>query len=290
MAELIGIQYYSGDKKTKGRLDRYYCSLPDGSTCPLLEKGQCVERTLFGHCVYGKVRREEGYTTNAYRNGGAWRTKARETAKAGPPDLDYPNPQAVTYIGDYVWLPYPFMNHSDGERLGTKFPSYSSWLSSGSEFMKREDFTPEMVVLLCRLRPQALMGGEITDYQKKHLPRFLYDLGKIDPDLLKAAIALYPVIEQKLPKLADLKNAMAQISKITPGTRVSLEKDGISGLWDGEHIIYNGKNTPRIFWLFKTDNLLEIKVVVKPEPETLVVVLDEQERTRLFEAEELILD
>ena len=288
MAKLIGIQYYSGDKKTKGHLDRYYCSLPDGSVCPLLERGQCVERTLFGHCVYGEVRREEGYTTNAYRNGGKWRTKAREVVKAGPPDLDYPNPQMVTYIGDYVWLPYPHMNHSDGERLGTKFSSYSGWLSRGSEFMKREDFTPEMVVLLCKLRPHALMGGEITDYQQKHLPCFLYDLSKLDNDLLEAAMKLDPIVESKLPKPENLKWAKASVAKIAPGTRVSFLADDPVGIWDGETITY--KNDLSISLRFKRDMILEAITTVKPKPDVFLTVHDEQELLRLFETGDLVLN
>lgn len=195
--ELIGVRLITRLKKSdKAYVLQYYCNKTD---CPLLAKGQCINVDVFKRCIYGKVTRVDGWTERAkkYRSFiKEWREKEEQY------QIEEPKQRRVTYIGDYVWLPYSHINMQD-RRDGLVFESYSHIFSSGEPcFMRRSGFTPEAVVKIAEFRPQAVFGGEITAYAKEIVPKFLSDLMEVDPSLFARAAELKPEIVEIAEKFS----------------------------------------------------------------------------------------
>ena len=107
--------------------------------------------------------------------------------------LKYP-PQKLGLIGDEIVFPYPYIRIIQSENGDIKLsdPGFGSSLA----FIKKENFTVELIKRICGFRPHAMMGGVITDYQKKIVPLFLShlkevwfdkyeELGKENSELLK---------------------------------------------------------------------------------------------------------
>lgn len=157
------------------------------SECPLLARGQCYMRGgLFGNrCPYGSARTESGPTKRAagfYK----WICEKRDEHK-GVPHLEAP-PDKMEFIGEFVLLPYDHMTRCES----VPFRSRASLFTNGDPFLDRKFWTIETVLALLSNRPQAIMGGEITAYQKEQIPLFLTHLREADPDMWKQLIAVRP--------------------------------------------------------------------------------------------------
>lgn len=174
----------------RAQLITYQCKLV--GDCPLLNQGQCIHLHLLGpYCVYGHASCEESPTMRAAAYRDVVRTWRGLTAVAPVK----PAEDVLAYIGEYVYLPYAFMSHNDGEP-NLPFLAYSHIFSGGSPFMLREKFTPEMIVKLVEFRPRSLMGCEaIPDYPNVSVPQFLLDLSALDPELFRATAHLKPEID-----------------------------------------------------------------------------------------------
>lgn len=193
--DVIGYRVREAEKQNdRGQLLSYHCA---AASCPLRKRRKCVMvRGLWGEsCPYGQVRTTESQTKRAKSYRG-WLEDAQEEAKAQP--APGRPAERMAYIGEYVWLPYPHINHFDGEKVGLPFLAYSGpFMGRGSQFMKREHFDAEMVVKLCRFRPQALFGGSILENDTA--ARLLSDLRTLDAALYADAVAL----ESSLADLAQ---------------------------------------------------------------------------------------
>ncbi len=188
--ELIGVRAIKPLRKSKRCYAlQYFCDVD----CPLRKRNQCINAAFLGRCVYGKVTRTDGWTPRAKKYNlflKEWRQKEKENP------ISQPKESRVTFIGDYVWLPYSFMNNVDGLRQGIIFKAYSGFMGTGINFMLQEHFTPETIVKLVEFRPQAVFGGTITSYFDEIVPRFLADLWDVAPALYDDALALKPEIEE----------------------------------------------------------------------------------------------
>ena len=137
------------------------------SDCPLLAKGQCYARGIFTpRCPYGRANVEHGPTRRAQKFYRWVSDKSKE--HKGVPYLDIPE-EKMEFIGEYVLLPYSHMNMCKE----VPFLRHSSLFISGSPFLPIEEWNLQTVVQLLDFRPHALMGGEITSYQKEIIPKFL---------------------------------------------------------------------------------------------------------------------
>ncbi len=172
-----------------------YCT---AAQCPLLARNLCIHAGYAGSllsnksCQFGRAYRTTGLTARANE---ARAEHARFVEHiAGLRDGKGPakpyTPASMVVIGDWIMLPYDFMTMLDAPWTRPGHP-----LSPGVPWMRLEDFTPAMVVKLAAGNPQALMGGVISDYRKKSVPAFLYDLKFWMPDIYAAACELTPAIE-----------------------------------------------------------------------------------------------
>ena len=51
------------------------------------------------------------------------------------------------------------------------------------EILLKRNFTSEFIVELINYRPRAMMGGEITSYQREEVPKFCSQLKRYMPDM-----------------------------------------------------------------------------------------------------------
>ena len=273
---ILGASLYEGNRKEKSRLNLLQCSF-DGE-CELLNCGECLEVGAFLRvgCIYGRVTRTEGYTKRAYRSYKPKMRKFKEQReKHGP--MPKSTKKEIATIGEWVYLGYAHISNCEV----VPFKGHGGPFSLAIPFIKVEDFTPEVVVMLAAFRPRAMMGGEITSYQKKEVPRFLYHLKHQMPELYGAALELNPDIAQKTFALSDIGSVKTSIHNVAPGTKVFI-KDKWCGIWDGEQITTEEKGDHGIMALMF--NLTgTVSLVITPK-KLEVAVCDEAEIERLWEA------
>ena len=278
MSKLIGVFVFKGTKSDKGVLKKLSCNL-DG-TCPVLERGKCVHRLMFGRCVYGEMRSEDGYTLRAYKSYGPWLRKSQAEAADGPRMPGSPHGEGLAVIGEHVWLPYAHMNNYDlKDRV--KFLEYSGpFMDGGLPFIRVEDFTPEAVCALARFAPRGPVAA-IPSYQSESVPAFLNDLKAAMPELYAAALAIDPSIEGKTPDWTKYKDAKVPVREVTPGTRVKAGKT--TGVWDGEGFVMDAKSSLAEVLFFSIGReVLAAQVQVRIAGSVQVQVLDDDEIQRLF--------
>lgn len=233
--------------------------------CPLLAKGQChIRGGLFGNtCPYGTSRRESGPTKRA-AGCSSWVREKREQHK-GVRFLQ-PASNQMAIIGDYVFLPYAHMTMCQT----VPFKSRSGFFSSGDAFLPREVWTIETVLELLKHRPQAVMGGEITCYQKEEVPKFLLHLREADPEMWKQLIAVcpqYDVQANHVGRQAVLQTLKHPIKWTQTSSRGEYP---VHWEWDGETVTTTSKNVFNTTWAGLEAESLEVKV--KPKPRTVIVV------------------
>lgn len=186
MNKTISIKIYTSNKKSgKTEVIKHTCSLTD--ECPLFKNRKCVRLNIFPDaCPYGKTERFESPLQKSKKYKDFMKEWEEEKNKIDcKVDGYYYN--CLAKIGGYIYLPYNHMNHLDGKKHGIPFINYSHVFSSGSGFMEFSNFTVETILKIKNLRPMAIMGGEITQYQKEELPKFFFHLRHFFPDLYKEA-------------------------------------------------------------------------------------------------------
>ena len=224
-ATIIGAYVHTSDKSSEcGFLQLYSCRL-EGSECPVLKRGQCIHVGMFSSCVYGVGSRERTCT----RRGKGYHTQIealKKRAESLPKMPDWEHNTGMVAIGDYYFIPYAHAAMCES----IKFARYSGFGSSGVPFVKRDVFGPEQVVTLFRFRPQAMMGGEITDWQKKSVPVFLYHLKARFPELYEAAAALCPEIRGRTLAVESIKQLRCHLQNVPVGLVEGFKVDGLGTL------------------------------------------------------------
>lgn len=229
--KLIGARVYDptepslfgkGKKSERAEYRQVRCSC---DSCPLLANRQCVTVSMFGcRCPYGKYTVETGPTqrANSYYE---WVSTRKKSAKEVG-WLSLPT-KKLAFIGDYIYIPY---SHADMCKQ-IPFTAHSAFFISGVPFIRREAWTIENVLLLIDFRPQAMMGGEITAYQKEEVPRFLSHIRELDPDMWSEVIAARP----ELDVAPNYVGREAILSTLTHPITIP-PKDSrhpVSWIWDG---------------------------------------------------------
>lgn len=184
-------------KKDAALIIQYFCNLDSRSQhCELFAQGQCLHYWDFmtgitsRQCIYGEAKREMGYTRSAQKFQ-AFVAKAKAEEKQWPKLVRF-GIDRIANIGEYVWLPYSTMEHC----LDVPFvEKYYTW-KRPFPFMKRVDFTPDVITTLLNFRPIALNGEEIFQYQRDSIPAFRKDLERWMPNN-----ALAPDFEGQAGKL-----------------------------------------------------------------------------------------
>lgn len=242
-----------------GRSDReivtiYTCN--NSENCDACKRNKCVMLNgLYSHpCPYGQMRREEGYTKAARRCGDLIRKSKEEYGDVAHSKGDL---KFLCYIGDYVFLPLPHLiNYSNSIRD-------KSFFKGNGDIIKKEDFTPEFIVELIKYRPRALMGGEITSYQREDVPIFCTQLKRYMPEMFEKVKSLYPEIEDRIMDI-DYRDKWAKVITLLPG-KVKLSTDILE--WDGKVIRAEGNQIS--FWRLNKES-----VIVTPDENTYVQIVD----------------
>lgn len=235
----------------------------DQLDCPLLKKGQCIRRIVFGkRCVYGRNYIEIGYTKRSKAFSKWIREKREENKEVG--SLKAP-PSKICKIGDYVWLPYPHMDMNK-----EIFENPSEPFITGTPFIKFENFNVATILSILKFRPRALFGGEITSYQKEVIPLFLMHLKEFDP-------VLFEQVEQSLGKKLFVRSNVgrqAYLRTISPG---EIDFGGNEKYeWDGEKLVFTGEPSKITLWL-KIKDPVNFSMEIIPNKEAVVTITNENQ-------------
>lgn len=203
--------------------------------CPLLAAGKCLHfeyaRRSFGGkpCVHGKAIRVDGFTRKAKgwsQQKDQWKSEVaaiRNGLGSAEPFL----PESMIEIDGWVMLPYAHMNYVED----VPWIRREGWFDRGVPWMKREDFTPQVVIKLVNAHLTALMGGEIKDYAAKSVPRFLYDLWVMFPDLYAAAFDIEPRIDRYMAGRDFFQTHQVPVSLLTLPQRITkLDGTDVNGV------------------------------------------------------------
>ena len=171
----------------------YHCQIPE--QCPLLPLRQCINATFLGpKCPYGFIRNDIGPTKKS-RKCSEWASEQKAKYSDVVTKVSGSPPNKMINVGEYIYLPYAHMDMN----TGVPFLGHSHVFISGSPFILFTNFTVEVIKKIVDFHPHALMGGEITCYQKEQVPMFLTHLREVFPDLYNKFIGEFPVhaIEQR---------------------------------------------------------------------------------------------
>jgi len=242
----------------------YYCSIP--STCPLLKAGQCINDVIFGSkCPFGHKTKENGPTKRS-KKCSEWVRDKKE--KFGQYKQVKGNPsKKMIVIGDYVYLPYSFIDMN----TGVPFLKHSHFFSSGQPFISIGSFV-QSIKKIVDFKPQAMIGGEITEYQKTSVPQFLVHLQEVFPDYYKQLITDNPeYVARYNLSTKDYVGRKAILRTINP-CEVAIDKNVFT--WDGVKLVSKVFDT---LWINVKDTndyraIEKIDVVIVPTDKAITVI------------------
>lgn len=205
---LYGIQ----DGKHKNRAEIVSCDKT--GECSFYKRGCCLNVTSFfsKNCKYGNIAVINGYTRRA-KKGVEFNSRYRSDELYGA--LKHPRDWRVALIDGVVLFNLTFAicdrqrwnnwNHEweDLEEYRMRECGFSTGTYS---YIPLEDLTVGVLNRIIKYRPQAMMGGEITNYQKNIVPNLLFELSKLLPDVYEKLIAEYPEVKNITPNFVG-KNA-----------------------------------------------------------------------------------
>lgn len=203
MAEpkVISVNLYGGKSLFGGResalvKDTITCTEYD--RCSLYKEGKCLRcRALasFTACPNGQTETTRGYTSRAKKYS-LFKRKAEEHPAYGK--LRYPDCY-VAVLGDWVYLHLSYFKvwrpvSPDGCRrnvaLGNGYVLTENVL--GNNPVKKNDLTADMLYIILSQEPTTWNGQPITRYKEEVVPRVLFEVKKLLPELYKELVSLHP--------------------------------------------------------------------------------------------------
>lgn len=177
---------FKSGKSDRERISVYKCN--NCENCDAYKRKCCVMLNgLWWHkCPYGTIEKKEGFTKAARKCG---YLIMEYKGKYGDVEYALKPLNFVCEIGDYVYLGLPHLN-------GYNNPIRNSDFFVDNDMIKKEDFTPEFIVELIKYRPYALMGGEISSYQKEYVPKFCDQLKRFMPDMYTRVCVTYQKVKR----------------------------------------------------------------------------------------------
>lgn len=280
---IINTQLYGGNKCAYEK-DEIECS--NCENCSLYKKGECIlaDRMFLGdnrYCKYGKkyTTKGPGHRSSKFLQFGSDVRHSESYGKLKKSE------NLFSPIGDYYYfnLVYPRMFYNKVKNYFEIFDPYKSpWSYAYDEnkikkdwerldeivFIPKENLTKELLDTILQFKPNALMGGEIKDYQGKIIPQIIMEIKQNAPELLKY-----------LPKEEiNYVGMMARLNTLKPNIEVKLGYDGSKCLykWDGEYLTTNElKSLYSSFLDQKREfDIQEVNIKIKPTNELYVKVED----------------
>lgn len=190
--EVIHVGLYGGKGIFGGRetkLEASVISCDQHQSCSLFKNNQCVRVRSFGDtsCKYGREETVTGFTSKAKKYHGfrsEWKNHEAYGKLTHPPDK-------LGVMGDFVYFPYAHVRirETQSKELQLVQPATTMFTM---KFIERKHFNVEFIHRLCTFKPQAMMGGEITSYQKEVVPLFLAHLKEVLPELHAEFLSVHP--------------------------------------------------------------------------------------------------
>ncbi len=267
VSEVINVNLYGGKGIFGGRetpLEASIISCSKHNECSFFKKGQCLAvRSAFSpSCKFGSERTVRGYTSRAQKY---HKFKSEWQGHEQYKKLSYP-PIKLGMIGDQVVFPYSYVRLEETETgFKVKDPSFGSSIS----YVGIEKFTTDLIYRICTFRPQAMMGGEISDYQKKTVPLFLAHLEEVLPEKYEAFIKAYSKYANKIDHVG--RKAYLKTIKPTVIYKKSRQYPELDSMWqwDGKSLIYQSGFVSS-FSVIKDYEIDEIKLM--PSDKTVVEI------------------
>ena len=225
------LSFFKSSKNDKAKFQKLLCN--NYKNCNAFKCGKCVVWSGFSgrKCPYGKKIYEYGFTQRA-RGYSKWISDRREQIK----DIEQlSNQSGMCVIGDYIYFPYPFWSLANSIPLLNE--ERSRFLSDAIVFLSKDRFDIDFIEKLINARPHAMMGGEITDYQKKHVPLIVAHLRERMPDLFSNWVNKY----SETYKRFEVIEYIGRVAKLnTLAKNCKLDDNSI---WDGKKIIISEYNS-----------------------------------------------
>ena len=230
MGKIIGASLYQARKPNeRAELEILKCKI-DGR-CPLLqEAGACQSGAFLEPYCRPYAQREKRTTHTKAARCYYDELKALETKIAELPKMPAypPRHKHVCQIGDYVYWPYRYTQYLDDKLTLTVNP-----FMTDNYYIHAADFTPAFIIKAAMFRPQAMMGGEIKDYQAR-IPLMLFHLSVIMPEMWREL----PESVRDRTLNPQPAAAVFTLGQLPPG-RVRIGDQW--GQWDGERFIIEEK-------------------------------------------------
>lgn len=249
----------------KAECNVYYCSKSE--ICPLLKKDQCINNKILSpRCVYGYKRTEVGLTRKARKFSRWIEDRKKEYASIADRNVNGSPPDRMVEIGEYVYFPYSFASMNKN----VPFLSHSEFLIPGSPFILKSNFTIDNIEKIVNFRPHALMGGEITDYRLKIVPKIIEDLSEIYPDLYKQLIEKRPALAIKEKNYVGRKALLS-----TMPFPIKININDCEWNWDGKQLTTNSAKH-LLFHRIEDENgrnsIENITITVTPKEKTVIKI------------------
>jgi len=248
-------------RNEKAESEVVYCSASE--RCGLYARGECCllgSYLLSYNCPYGRISRQFGYTKRARRYG-AW-IKEQQDKHKDVLDKLRRHQNKMTTIGDYVFLPYAHLDMNESLPL----LAHGGFMRSGQPFLLETNFTVDTILRIIDFRPQAMMGGEITKYQKDIVPTFLIHLSEEFPKLYGEVIQKRPDLDSKRSNVG--RKAFANTIKVGA---VIKHKYG-TYTWDGTFFLSSD-----IYVSFPFVEYAEIEAKLKPKDTACVTITSDDQ-------------
>lgn len=201
-------------EKAKGCI--IYCKCPE--KCELYAKDQCIAQSSY--CPYSRREVKIGLTRRA-KGYFAWISQFKEKYK-NVINKKMTLPEKMQYFIDLVYIPMAYI----GLNKHINFVCGGGYFSSDIPIIKRSDFNAELIKEeILKFRPEAMMGGYITGYQEREIPKFLKWLRDIDKGLFEEVKGIIP------DYFTSMSNVGRKAILQTLNPNVGTFKDIHGGIW-----------------------------------------------------------
>jgi len=177
-------------------------------------------------CPYGLRIKEVGWTKRA-RGFSGW-IKERQDKYAHCLRKVSSPANVMATVGDYVYLPYAHLNMNKD----VPFKAHSSFLITGTKMLPLEVFTAGVARSIFLFKPQAMMGGEITCYQKEQVPMFVKHLSEQFPIICKELCSNNKEAKKMLSDYSYI-GRKAMLRTLTPNVGEFTDVHGGRWTWNG---------------------------------------------------------
>lgn len=257
-SEVIHVHVYDPThrifKEAPKRASAIVISCARAGECDAYKNGKCIlVHKPFGPRCFGRQSHHEGPTRRAKAFRG-FISRWKDHEKYGALEMQ---PNKVFRVGDGYFMPYAHIDLMES----SPFEKHSGFFASGFPYL--ENPTAEALSTIYTQRPQALMGGEIKDYQAKIVPQIVKHLHDEYPELYQRLLSVHPEASENVENF-DYTGKKAVLSTLLPG-EIKISKNRWT--WDGEVLTGPGSNM-----IFAPANAEE--VIVKPGKDAVVKVTD----------------